>query len=80
MDQHAAHERLVYEQMKRSLAEKGVARQVLLLPEVVELDPERAERLCGRCAQLMQLGLVIESFGEGAILVRETPALLGKVE
>ena len=52
---------------------------MLLLPEVVELDPERAERLCGRCAQLMQLGLVIESFGEGAILVRETPALLGKV-
>ncbi len=80
VDQHAAHERLVYEQIKRSLAEKGVARQVLLLPEVVELDPERAERLCGRCTQLMQLGLVIESFGEGAILVRETPALLGKVD
>ena len=80
VDQHAAHERLVYEQIKRSLAEKGVARQVLLLPEVVELDPERAERLCGRCTHLMQRGLVIESFGEGAILVRETPALLGKVD
>ena len=78
VDQHAAHERLVYETMKAQLAEGGVARQALLLPEVVELDPAEAERVCGRAEELAGLGLVVESFGPGAVLVRETPALLGE--
>ncbi len=80
VDQHAAHERLVYETMKAQLAEGGVARQVLLLPEVVELDPAEAERVCGRAEELAGLGLVVESFGPGAVLVRETPALLGETD
>ena len=80
VDQHAAHERLVYEGMKRSLSEKGVTRQLLLIPEVVELEPERADKLCARSGQLTELGLVLESFGDGAVLVRETPALLGEVD
>lgn len=80
VDQHAAHERLVYEQMKQSLAENGVARQVLLIPEIVEMAPERVQCLCERSAELANLGLMLEPFGEGAVLVRETPALLGQVD
>ncbi len=80
VDQHAAHERLVYEQMKADLGDSGVARQLLLMPEVVELDPERASQLCSRAPQLAELGLVIEPFGEGAVLVRETPAILGETD
>ncbi|MBL8553812.1 MAG: DNA mismatch repair endonuclease MutL [Phenylobacterium sp.] len=80
VDQHAAHERLVYERMKGELSEGGVARQALLLPEVVELDPAEAERVVARADELMALGLVIESFGPGAILVREVPALLGETD
>ena len=80
VDQHAAHERLVYEQMKMELEDSGVARQLLLIPEVVELGPERATQLCSRASQLAELGLVIEPFGEGAILVRETPAILGETD
>ena len=80
VDQHAAHERLVYEQMKMDLEDSGVARQLLLMPEVVELGPERATQLCSRASQLAELGLVIEPFGEGAILVRETPAILGETD
>jgi len=80
VDQHAAHERLVYEQMKAQMAAGGVARQVLLLPEVVELDPAEAERVAARAGELADLGLVIEPFGPGAVLVRETPALLGEVD
>ena len=76
VDQHAAHERLVYERMKAALADQGVARQGLLLPEVVELDPEAVERLDGRRAELAELGLVLERFGGDAVLVREVPALL----
>jgi DNA mismatch repair protein MutL len=78
VDQHAAHERLVYERMKAQLEAGGVARQTLLLPEVVELDPAEAERVASRTEELEALGLVVESFGPGAILVRETPALLGE--
>jgi len=78
VDQHAAHERLVYERMKGELAEGGVARQALLLPEVVELDPAEAERVAARADELAALGLMIEPFGPGAILVREVPALLGE--
>jgi DNA mismatch repair protein MutL len=81
VDQHAAHERLVYERMKVEMAEAGgVARQALLLPEVVELDPAEAERLAAKTEELAALGLVIEPFGPGAVLVRETPALLGETD
>ncbi len=80
VDQHAAHERLVYEQMKDQIAAGGVARQSLLIPEVVSLDPAEAERVAARAGELAELGLVIESFGPGAVLVRETPALLGEVD
>jgi DNA mismatch repair protein MutL len=79
-DQHAAHERLVYERMKNALAESGVARQALLIPEVVELDEGAAERLLDRAAELAELGLVLEGFGGGTVVVRETPALLGEVD
>jgi DNA mismatch repair protein MutL len=77
VDQHAAHERLVYERMKAALEVGGVPRQGLLLPEVVELDPAEVELVLGRRAELACLGLAIEAFGEGALLVREVPALLG---
>lgn len=80
VDQHAAHERLVYERMKAMLANGGVRRQALLIPEVVELDPSEAEALLARAEELAQLGLVIEPFGGAAILVRETPALLGHID
>ncbi|HLZ84676.1 MAG TPA: DNA mismatch repair endonuclease MutL [Caulobacteraceae bacterium] len=80
VDQHAAHERLVYERMKAQLALGGVARQTLLLPEVVELDPAEAERVCARAEELADLGLALEPFGPGAVLVRETPALLGEAD
>ncbi|MFI4975730.1 MAG: DNA mismatch repair endonuclease MutL, partial [Caulobacterales bacterium] len=80
VDQHAAHERLVYEQMKAGMAAGGVARQALLLPEVVELDPAEAERVAARAGELAEMGLVLEAFGPGAVLVRETPALLGETD
>lgn len=80
VDQHAAHERLVYERMKQMLSNGGVRRQALLIPEVVELDPAEAESIAARAEELAQLGLVIEPFGPGAILVRETPALLGHTD
>ncbi len=77
VDQHAAHERLVYERMKKALEGGGVARQSLLIPEVVEMDPAQIERLTGRLEELSELGLVLEEFGPGAVAVREVPALLG---
>jgi DNA mismatch repair protein MutL len=80
VDQHAAHERLVYERMKEALAASGIARQALLIPEVVELDQPAAERLLARAAELEELGLVIESFGPATVVVREVPALLGKTD
>ncbi|HEX5078599.1 MAG TPA: DNA mismatch repair endonuclease MutL [Geminicoccaceae bacterium] len=80
VDQHAAHERLVYERMKAELENSGVARQGLLLPEVVELGTADAECLIARRAELEELGLLLEPFGEGAVLVREMPALLGAVD
>jgi DNA mismatch repair protein MutL len=79
VDQHAAHERLVYEAMKTALEGSGVQRQGLLIPEIVDLDERAAERLMARAEELQSLGLVIESFGPGAVAVRETPALLGEV-
>jgi DNA mismatch repair protein MutL len=66
--------------MKAEMAEGAVARQALLLPEVVELDPAEAERVAARADELAQLGLLVEPFGPGAVLVRETPALLGETD
>jgi DNA mismatch repair protein MutL len=80
VDQHAAHERLVYERMKAQLAERGVAAQMLLIPEVVELEAAAAERVAARAEELRQLGLAVEAFGGGALVVREVPALLGEVD
>ena len=80
VDQHAAHERLVYERMKAEMQGGAVARQALLLPEVVELDPAEAQRVTARAGELAELGLVLEPFGPGAVLVRETPALLGDID
>ncbi len=79
VDQHAAHERLVYERMKARLVEGRVAGQGLLIPEVVELTGEETARLEPRFAEFAELGLVMERFGEDAVMVRETPALLGEV-
>ena len=76
VDQHAAHERLVYERMKEALAAQCVARQALLLPEIVELDETGAARLAARAEELAEFGLVLEPFGPGAVVVREVPALL----
>jgi DNA mismatch repair protein MutL len=78
VDQHAAHERIVYERLKASLAENGVQRQILLIPEIVEMDEATVERLLERSEELASFGLAIESFGPGAVAVRETPSLLGK--
>jgi DNA mismatch repair protein MutL len=80
VDQHAAHERLVYERMKKSLESGGVARQPLLIPEIVELDPVEVQRIVARAEELAELGLIIEQFGPDAVMVREMPALLGDVD
>ena len=80
VDQHAAHERLVYERMKHALEAGGIKRQGLLLPEVVELDEPSAHRLIKRQDELAELGLIVEPFGEGAVVVRETPAMLGQTD
>jgi DNA mismatch repair protein MutL len=78
VDQHAAHERLVYERLKRQRDETGVARQALLIPEIVTLGAD-ADRLLEMAEDLEALGLVIEPFGPGTLAVRETPAILGPV-
>jgi DNA mismatch repair protein MutL len=80
VDQHAAHERLVYERMKTALANGGIARQPLLIPEVVDLDPSEVTRLAGRAAELAELGLVLDAFGPDAVVVREMPAMLEKAD
>ena len=77
VDQHAAHERLVLERMRKAMANGGVARQALLLPEVVELDEPACDRLESRAPELAEMGLELERFGARAMLVRATPALLG---
>ena len=79
VDQHAAHERLVYEKLKRQMAETGVAAQALLIPEIVELSEGDSTRLLEIADDLARLGLGIEAFGGGAVAVRETPAVLGEV-
>ena len=80
VDQHAAHERLVLERMRRALAGGRVASQALLLPEVVELDEAACDRLEARREELAAFGLELERFGAGAVLVRATPALLGQAD
>lgn len=77
VDQHAAHERLVLEQMKAGIAKEGVERQKLLLPEMVTLSEELAEALLAKQEELLAFGLVIEGFGGGSIVVREMPVMLG---
>ena len=79
VDQHAAHERLVYERLKRQMAETGITAQALLIPEIVDLSPTDATRLLDHAESLARLGLAIEPFGGSAIAVRETPAILGAV-
>ncbi|MEJ2118017.1 MAG: hypothetical protein P8Y36_09010 [Alphaproteobacteria bacterium] len=80
VDQHAAHERLVYEKLKTALADGGAEAQGLLIPEVVELDGEAAVLLESAAGELSHLGLTVEAFGPGAVLVREVPALLAKAD
>ncbi len=79
VDQHAAHERLVYERIRAGLEGGGVARQILLIPEVVELEPGQADRIAAHTEELAAMGLLLEPFGDGAVVVRETPAMLGEV-
>ena len=79
VDQHAAHERLVYERLKRQSAERGVASQALLIPDIVALGDD-ADTLLEMADDLAALGLVIEAFGSGTVAVRETPAILGEVD
>ena len=79
VDQHAAHERLVYEKLKTQMAENGVAAQALLIPEIIELSDGDCVRLMEIATDLERFGLGIERFGGGAIAVRETPAILGEV-
>ena len=80
VDQHAAHERLVYQRMKAMLEAGGVARQGLLIPVVVDLGADEAAALADRADQLAELGLSLEPFGAGAVVVREVPALLGEAD
>ncbi len=79
VDQHAAHERLVYERLKRQLAETGIRAQALLIPEIVDLSPTDAARLLDAAPALAGVGLTIEPFGGSAVAVREVPAVLGQV-
>jgi DNA mismatch repair protein MutL len=80
VDQHAAHERLVYEALKQALGARALPAQLLLIPEIVDLPEEDAARLAEHAATLSRFGLGIERFGPGAVAVRETPAMLGEVD
>jgi DNA mismatch repair protein MutL len=80
VDQHAAHERLLYERIKAQLADGGVARQALLIPVIIELDADEIAGLAEAGAALLELGLRLETFGPGAVMVREIPALLGDAD
>lgn len=79
VDQHAAHERLVYEKLKTQMAQNGVSAQALLIPDVVEMSEGDSARLLEIADDLTRMGLTIEPFGNGAVVVRETPAILGEV-
>src|SRR5690606_16194224 len=80
VDQHAAHERLVYERLKAQVAEHGVTAQALLIPEIITLSVSDAQRLLDHAGELATLGMVLEPFGEGTVAVRETPAALGNCD
>ncbi|PJI45209.1 MAG: DNA mismatch repair endonuclease MutL [Rhizobium sp.] len=80
VDQHAAHERLVFEQMRKALSGRRLPSQGLLIPEIVDMPEEDCDRLMMHAEALEQLGLAIERFGPGAIAVRETPAMLGEMD
>jgi len=80
VDQHAAHERIVYERLKAAIEQTGVARQMLLIPDIVELDEADVARLVARAGELARYGVVLEGFGPGAVALRETPALLGEID
>lgn len=80
VDQHAAHERLVYERLKAQVAEHGIKAQALLIPEIITLSVSDAQRLLDHAGDLATLGLVLEPFGEGTVAVRETPAALGNCD
>lgn len=80
VDQHAAHERLVYERLKRQMSEAGVAAQALLVPEIVSLPGDGAARVLAAAPDLARMGLTVEPFGPGALVVRATPAPLGAVD
>ncbi|MFN4142328.1 DNA mismatch repair endonuclease MutL [Aestuariivirga sp.] len=80
VDQHAAHERPVSERLKRERNKRGVETQPLLVPEVVDLDPVQVERIAAAAEVLAQGGLVVEPFGEGAVIVREVPAAIGRAD
>lgn len=80
VDQHAAHERLVYENMKQQAGQSGVRRQALLIPDIVELSEDEANRILARAGELLEMGLEIEPFGTDAVCVRATPALFGEMD
>jgi DNA mismatch repair protein MutL len=80
VDQHAAHERIVYERLKAEIEKAGVPRQILLIPEIVELDEADVARLAARADELARFGVVLEAFGPGAVALRETPSLLGEID
>jgi DNA mismatch repair protein MutL len=80
VDQHAAHERIVYERLKVAMEKSGVARQILLIPEIIELDEADVERLVDRAGELARYGVVLEAFGPGAVALRETPSLFGEID
>ena len=80
VDQHAAHERLVYEALKQAIHSRPLPSQGLLIPEIVDLPEEDVDRLVAHAEFLARLGLHLERFGPGAVIVRETPAMLGKVD
>ena len=79
VDQHAAHERLVYERLKKNMDDNGIERQILLIPDIVDLPEEDVNNIIERAEELAEVGLIVEAFGPGAVAVRETPSLLGKV-
>jgi len=80
VDQHAAHERLVYEALKQAIHSRPLPSQMLLMPEIVDLPEDDAERLCTHAEFLARMGLGLERFGPGAVCVRETPSMLGEVD
>jgi DNA mismatch repair protein MutL len=80
VDQHAAHERLVYEALKNALHSRPMAAQMLLIPEIVDMPEDDAERIAAQAETLRRFGLGVERFGPGAVAVRETPAMLGEVD